>query len=523
MKIGSILGGLFNSLKKIGRSSKLNISFKLSIILGKKGLKVKLKSKVGPAGKLGFFKRALLRLRNCFRSKADSDLQIYFEDLLRRKSVQSPTKSIAGSSPMFLQLGGFTRQCHTMMNQINREGFLETMASLDKINMQIDAKRTAENLRFILKIKARGSKEVFKRGIQTLLNDEAAQANKEINPTLQHGCVERSKLVMPEPSAPPMPMGYYEDEKYRVYTSAPSAPPFPQDNSKSVDFHSHAPSPSAPEMTPEQLAYYNAGQVSAKVVQGIPISEESAGFMKANIPVAMPISTRATEANLSNDPVSALQHHTQKLQHFLQMYHARVSHELQPSLARLHQSLEDLSKASFETLYKVNKKTGRFSLKSAKETMRTMFKLGKTHTVSNCSEAYEINKSEFDRVLNEIKFAYSFENILHHFNEARQIIHYFQIYGYPEGMQGVYSTWQDIDNKISNTIQLLDNLSQLSTDLDNQIGNPNTTLIPHLKDQLKHQLDYLSGVKSYHHAFEDQFAEQHRIMSGMMQFQGGHY
>ena len=91
MKIfSSILSSISTAFRRIGTSNKLKISCRLSVVLGRQGLKVKLNSSIKPSGKLSFLKKAIFKLRATFLSKAEKDLQIYFNKILKAKENLIP-------------------------------------------------------------------------------------------------------------------------------------------------------------------------------------------------------------------------------------------------------------------------------------------------------------------------------------------------------------------------------------------------------------------------------------------------
>ena len=63
----------------------------------------------------------------------------------------------------------------------------------------------------------------------------------------------------------------------------------------------------------------------------------------------------------------------------------------------------------------------------------------------------------------------------------------------------------------------LNNLQYLTAQLDDIIETPDQSLVPHLKEQLKQQLDYLTGIKQYHHTFEATFKSQYQAISEIVQ------
>ncbi|RAP38135.1 hypothetical protein DID80_03250 [Candidatus Marinamargulisbacteria bacterium SCGC AAA071-K20] len=492
MRIGNIFSSIFRSITGFGkRPGNLNMSFRLSVILGKQGLKVKVNSSIRPSGRLGFLKKAIFKLNGSFKSKVDSKLEIYFSELLKLKSKDALSQVQNINTPLYMQMASFTSLFSGIVGNIQNDPMGEIISQLQNLKLNLEAHRSEKEIRIIMKIKAQGSKDLLVKGMEAV-----------------KGLSNQDKLVEGK--------------------AVPVVPPQPPHLQKAQNWGS-MPEPSAPPMTPEMLAEYNAKQGSDEYNYGPP---PACGY----IPIATPVSPVTEERQVQMDPIQALYFHSEQLQNFLSMFHSRVSYELQPNVERLYKALEELAKGSFNIMYEFKKGQEKVKLKSEDDTRKAIMEISffdslredgdvfskfmsstvipkSMEFLNSGSKDYKVHKQKMDQVLSEITTAYSYQSVVHHLTQARNLFGYFCQNGFPEGTESAYATWQDIDYKISNTLQTLTNLEHLTAQLDEVIGNPDRSIVPHLQEQLKLQLDYLTGVKQYHHTFEETFNQQYQAVA----------
>jgi hypothetical protein len=508
MMISSVFSSISNSFSNFFKASSVNMSFRLSVVLGKQGLKVKVSSSIKPS-RFSFLQKAIFKLKGSIQSKESTDLQLYFNELLQIKAKESLTKVDTQTMPLYMQMASFTSVLQGFVTDLDKDGMDDILGQLQDFRMNIDAYRSSSELKIIMDIKAKGNKESLLKGVSALVKSK--EDDLEL-PEIQHA------IPIDEASEEPLQKKQSSDGIAKLASVSPT--------------------PSAPPMTPEVLAQYNAQALQENIPVATPINY-SENNQQSDITKISPISTRAVERESKLDTQEALHFHIEQLQNYMEMFNARINFELLPCIRRLYESIENLAKGSFEIMHEFNKGQEKVKLKSENELRTAHMEISFYNTLkedggvlpefmsnsvvpksveflSSGSRGYTLHEQAMDQMLSEITTSSSYENVVHHLTQARQIINHFNQNGFPEGLGDLYSQWKDIDSKIQHGVNALGSLEHLTAQMDEVVGNPDQTLIPHLQTQLKEQIDHLSGVNPYDDTFQKTFDQQYKANSEVL-------